>query len=341
MELNKTLALIFFFINLNFSIGSAQEKTIRFKKLKSHNIERPVKINPEVLKSLNLRAPLRPSASTHVSAYGVDELTDELLGRKKLKVDSSTDLRPLLGTSVFQGFYQSRVSGQWATVDSRWLVPKDFLMQMHPNRITLDKSILASIHKKYWNGGQRAPILTFSMEKILENIFRGHAKDCWTAYSRDFFPRSLWNKLSVDMPDSLVRLRMLASSDVDSVIQKSDKKYKIVYFFCADKNMKDNNFDKVSSYVASHKELFHFVPISGMKELSSIALYLKHQGFFDQAYVVDRPGGVIRALCKMADLKKVSSEPSLFVLDGQNHIIATETDSALNMGGLQSLSDLP
>lgn len=337
MELNnnKTTLIILFLLLLSFSIGNAQEKRIRIRMPKIHKKEHPKTINSEAVKALNLGAPLKPSTSTHVSAYDVDALTDELLKRQRLEKADSTGVRPLLGYSAFRGFYESNKTGRKITVDPSWLMPKDFFINLKTDRITLTSSILATM-KRFPATRPKINGFRFGMENILESIFWKKAPDHWTAYSKNSIPMSTLQNLPTLMPDSLVRLRMIVSTGIDSMIRNSNKKYKIVYLFCADNSKQKDNFKRITSYVSNHKDLYYFIPISDIRKVAPVALYLKRQGYFDNAYIVDRPEGIMRSLAKMSDMKKSSASPTFFVLDSQNKVVAVGNDSSFNNSELDS-----
>jgi|GEM_PF-1926028 len=357
MELNdKTTLIILFLLLFSFSIGNAQEKKIRVKVPKKAKSERQVPIKTlETIQAPILGAPLNPSTSSHVSAYDVDDLTDELLHRKRIQYNHDSSGRPLIGQSVFGGFYGHRKPGDRLTVDWRWLMSDSVFIKMHPDRIDLNSSIFASIDDYISNSNkplsQRkvlAPLYVKSFapdvngfhvdfEKLLESIFWKKAPDHWTHYGD--ISQSVLAQLPTLMPDSLVRLRMLETSDVSSVVMGPSTKYKIVYFFCADKGNQKDSFKRIASYVSSHEDKYYFIPISGVDKLSNVASYLKHQGYFEKAYVVNSPGTLIRTFAKMADMKQAKDVPTYFVLNKDNKVIATGNSDSDDFGKLDSIID--
>lgn len=346
--INKKIFFFLFFACLSW-VAIAQEKQIKIKYPKGF-FEHPKKPNAHKNKNQNPTTKILPpiTPTNHSDDYGIRELTNELLSNA-LKRDTDV-IRPLLGMSVFQGFYGSHYTKKdKITADWRWLVPKDFLKNIPPAGRVSAKNYLfrgpgimgqyGAPDNMHFNmmGGNVDFGMNCSIENLLEYVFlhKRKAKDHWSHY--DDLPDSALKNLSTEMPDSLVRLRIIAASEIKSLVKNDDKKFKIIYFFCTGDQKQSDNFKLISSYVNNHKETFCLVPLSDINNLSVAALCLKKNSYFEQAYVINRPEGLVRVLCKMAGWDNKKEIPSLFIIDSQNKIVDVETDQTFQLKNLESI----
>jgi len=289
----KRSLLLIFLVVAGFGIARAYESQDTLKKHVKMPVgevskEKEIIINPEALKAINLGAPRMSSnsSSSLMSPTDVRELTNKILGKKEEPLDSKEG-RIMLGFSCFSSFYQNPHPGQKLKVDpmgfATAVAVKKGGMMLSKEAIT--PRYLASDKIATLFGPSLHPMGTFSMENILESIFWIKPKDHWTHYAD--LPTNL--SVQTEMPDSLVRIRRATLAMMDSLIKKSQKKYKIVYLFCDDVDYSKANFPDVVKYVASNKEKFELFPVSTKKneDVSCIAKYLKKVSYFDPVYVIN------------------------------------------------------
>ncbi len=289
----KRSLLFIFLIVAGFSIAKAYERQDTLKKhiktpLGEVSKEKEIIINPEALKAINLGAPRMSSnsSSSLLSPTDIKELTNKILGKKEVLLDPKEG-KIMLGFSCFSSFYQNPQPGRKLKVDPMGFgtavaVKKGGMML---NKDAMTPKYLASDKIATLFGPSLRPMGTFSMEDLLESIFWKKPRDLWTHYAD--LPKNL--SVQTEMPDSLVRIRTATLAMMDSLIRKSQKKYKIVYLFCDDVDYSKANFPDVVKYVASNKDRFELFPVSSKKkeDVSCIAKYLKKVAYFDPVYVIN------------------------------------------------------
>lgn len=353
---NKLLLFVFFCVCFSSAIV-AQEKQIKIKYPKGFfehmNETKSRKNNKKQTQTTKSNQSVKLTKDSNSGTYDIHELTDELL-KKSIKRDTDI-IRPLLGISAFQGFYEgSHKKDERITADWRWLVPKDFLKNMPPpGRISAKNYMLVGVGpgalgkfgpQNNMRFGMMGGNVNFgtncSIESLLQYVFwhKRKAKDHWSNYAS--IPDSVLKNITTDMPDSLVRLQMISASEIKSLVKGDDKKYKIIYIICEGDKKQSDNLKLIRSYVDNHKDRFCLVPLSDINNLSTAALCLKRSGYFEQAYVVNRSEGLVRVLCKMASWNNEKDGPSLFIVDDHNKVVDVETDKSFQLKCLESITPL-
>jgi len=363
-----------FFIIVSF-IGNSQmyaqhnsDKTIRIKwtkemlnklrKMNAHKNKRPKTPIKSLAKSskgtkpkedVSIQKMKKDSMSVH--EFVNQELVDKLIQRS-LK-NQNTGVHPLMGMSVFQGYYETNTAKQKGmSADWRWLVPKDFIKNLpHPELIDCinrwqtwfpggGKGTLGPMPQSHFN--IRGGVIDFgtncSLEGIAEFLFRHHRhkdKNHWIDYASYLSEKSLEN-VPVEKSDSLVHISMINANNPEQIPGDCNK-YKIVYFFCHDDRKVNNaNFNSICLYVKMHESKYELVPCSDIDSVAKAALFLKHSGYFKQAYTIYNIGGVLDKFCKIVKWKEKTIKPTLFILDDKNTILKAIKEEDIN-AALQSL----
>jgi hypothetical protein len=292
MTKRNNLFIIFFVIG--FVVANAQQ---RQDTLKRHSVtpkselsqDKELKINPEALKAINLGSPrMSSSFSSFMNPTDVKDLTNEILG-KKMTLQEPKEGRLMLGLSCFSSFYDNPKHGKKLKVDPMGFGPINMPPRggMVISKEAIKPRYLASDQISSMFGPSSRAGLSFSAEDMLQYIFKKKPKDLWSHYADK--PKSSFN-IETEMPDSLVRIRLANVEMMDSLINTSQKKYKIVYLFCDDADYSKVNFPEVAKFVASRKAEFDLFPVSEKnkkEDLSCIAKYLKKEAYFSPVYVLN------------------------------------------------------
>ncbi len=285
--IKKTSLSIILFVT-GFMIGYAQQRQDTLKRHSATSLgeiskDKELKINPDVLKLINLGSPRVSSSSSFMNPTSVKDLTNDILGKTPIRKDTVQG-RIMLGMSCFSGFYQNPKHGKVLKVDPMGFAP----LKMPPKGGMVIRasapSYRASDRVSSMYGPSSNPLFSFGVEDLLESIFWRKPPDRWTHYG-DLPTLSL----ETELPDSLVRIRQASVAMMDSLVRHSQKKYKIVYLFCDDADYSKANFPEVLKYINSRKDEFDLFPVSSGKDkndLSCIAKYLKTIAYFSPVYVM-------------------------------------------------------
>jgi hypothetical protein len=282
------LVVLFFVTAIVASNAQQRKETKKTVTQKSEmSVEKEIIINPEALKSINLGSPRMSSSSSNMKSTDVKDLTNEILGKKE-SLDAPHEGKLMLGFSCFASAYENRRSGQKLKVDpmgfGEFKMPPRGGMQISKDATT--PRYLAADKIKTMFGPSAGVALSFSAEDILESIFWRKPPDLWTHYADKPKPNF---SIETDMPDDLIKIRQANVAMMDSLINTSSKKYKIVYLFCDESDYSTENFPEVVKYVENHKDKFDLFPVSGKKheDLSCIAKYLHKVAYYSPVYVLN------------------------------------------------------
>lgn len=141
---------------------------------------------------------------------------------------------------------------------------------------------------------------------------------------------------------------------IDSLIQISQKKYKIVYLFSDKCHSSLESFPVLIEYIDKHSEKFELFPIIGYRysEIPRIKKYFDHMHYSNPVYIMDivkygnkknpfkRLDKMIKGLCKECDFKKMGFS-SFFVFDESNKIVLHNTWEVVGLEKLDQLKKLP
>lgn len=284
---------ILLFVTIFTSINAQHLKTVSknnsVNQLDKGANDKEIKINPDALKALNLGSPRKLSNRYYsVPSTSINALTNEILG-KNIPPKDSVNGRIMLGISRFTSFYASAKYGKSKIkVDAMGFgfeLPKRGGMVLSKEAMAPKYSpgfVFPSMARANQMAGAS---FTVNIESLLESIFYKDPPKLWTKYHN---PLKMTYSVETEMPDSLVRIRETNAFAMDSIINTSHKKYKIIYLICADTDFSKTDFSDVAKYVAHRDKEFDLFPVSekGMNDVSCIAKYLKKNAYFSPVYVM-------------------------------------------------------
>lgn len=283
------LIVITTFANINAQQLKNVSKNSSTNQLDKGVNDKEIKINPDVLKSLNLGTPRKLSNHYYsVPSISVEALTNEILG-KDIPPKDSINGRIMLGISRFSSFYaNSKYGKSKIKVDAMGFgfeLPKRGGMVLSKEAMAPKLSpqfVFPSMARANQMVGISLPL---NIGSILESIFHKSPPQLWSKYS---IHSNVNYNVETEMPDSLVRIRETNALAMDSIINSSHKKYRVVYLICADTDFSKTDFSEVAKYVAHREKEFDLFPISekGMNDVSCVAKYLKKNAYFSPVYVM-------------------------------------------------------
>ena len=135
--------------------------------------------------------------------------------------------------------------------------------------------------------------------------------------------------LSKDAP----HLFRIGFETIDTILKRSDKKYKIVYLFSMNCHSSLELFPRLVDFVNSNSE-FELFPIEGHRAIDTamIKKYLSYYNFFGTMFILDtdkygnkrnpfsRLDKLTKTICKECDYKKMGFS-SFYIFDEENKVV--------------------
>ncbi|MBC7524636.1 MAG: hypothetical protein H7239_09385 [Flavobacterium sp.] len=167
-------------------------------------------------------------------------------------------------------------------------------------------------------------------------------------------PNNIDNLSELNINDSIIKIYITDIIQIKTLIQKSKKKYKVIYFFSPSCHSCMETFPEISKYLIEKEKYFDFFIVSGHRytNVPLINKYLSSQFYYRPVFIIDtekygnksnpfkRLDLVTQEMCPKCDYEKMGFS-AYFVLDENSEIILNTNWENENIEKITKLKSIP